>query len=275
MTNILSSCWRLVMRVRDLQRVMPVSDAIRLTLEEHRPGEGRTHLTAVNRHVVIRRTTTDLQCLEKVFLEREYKVPFDVSPRVIIDAGANVGMATLYFAAKYPQARIVAIEPESSNFEILCRNCGNLPNVSLIKAALWPYHGPLTIQNSNVQKWAFSVVEKDGLDGGEGSVAAITIPEILRQLSVDKIDLLKLDIEGAELELFACGSDVWLDHVRLLVIELHDRFRPGCAQALYTAINGRPFIQEIKGETIFIRFCDSCSFSPSRHTSQGSSYHTQ
>ena len=95
-----------------------------------------------------------------------------------------------------------------------------------------------------------------------GSVAATTIPEILRQSSADKIDLLKLDIEGAELELFSCGSDVWLGHVRLLVLELHDRFRPGCAQALYTAANGRPFTQEIRGETLFIRFRESCSSPP-------------
>ena len=84
----------------------------------------------------------------------------------------------------------------------------------------------------------------------------------LRQSSADKIDLLKLDIEGAELELFSCGSDVWLGHVRLLVLELHDRFRPGCAQALYTAANGRPFTQEIRGETLFIRFRESCTSPP-------------
>jgi FkbM family methyltransferase len=235
---------------------MPVSDAIRVTLTEHRRGEARAHLTVADRDVVIRNLTTDLQCLEKVFVRREYELPFDISPRVIIDAGANIGMATLYFTAKYPDARILSIEPESSNFEILRRNCGNLPNVSLINAALWPDPGPLSIRDPQAGKWAFSVEERNGQNGGTDSVATVTIPQILRQLGVKKIDLLKLDIEGAELELFSRGPEIWLDCVRLLVLELHDRIRPGCAQAFYTALNGRQFIQEVEGENIVIQFRD-------------------
>jgi FkbM family methyltransferase len=254
MKNVLSGCWRLQNRVRALGRAMPASSAIRLVLNEHRPGEVRIHLTLVDRDVVIRSATTDLQCLEKVFVWKEYELPFHISPHVIVDAGANIGMATLYFASKYADARIVAIEPESTNFEILRRNCGNLPNVSLINAALWPDQRPLLIRDSQAEKWAFSMREGGGQNGDPGSVATVTIPQVLRELGVGKIDLLKLDIEGAELELFSRAPEAWLDCVSLLVLELHDRVRPGCAQAFYTAINGRQFLQEVKGENVLIQF---------------------
>ena len=84
-------------------------------------------------------------------------------------------------------------------------------------------------------------------------VSAITMEDILRKLAVSRIDLLKLDIEGSERELFSTDSGAWLNRVEYIVVELHDRYRPGCAKAFYSALATRDFIQEIRGENIFIR----------------------
>src|SRR5215831_10475567 len=93
---------RLQRRLRGLRRIMPARDILKLDFHERREGIAAIYLKPLNRSVSIRRGTTDLECLIKVFLYEEYLSPFEMSPRVIIDAGANIGMATLFFAHRYP-----------------------------------------------------------------------------------------------------------------------------------------------------------------------------
>jgi FkbM family methyltransferase len=209
-------------------------------------------LSAAGGEITLRGATSDVSCFEKVFIYSEYSSPFDHSPQVIVDAGANVGMATLYFANRYPTARILAIEPEPKNFKMLQRNCARLPNVVLAQAALWPEDRRLTIASSSVGEWAYSVTERSATTESRNEVSAITVEVIFRRLEINKIDLLKLDIEGSERELFS-NAEGWLDRVEYIVIELHDRYRPGCAKAFYSAIATRKFIQEARGEHIFVR----------------------
>jgi len=255
-TDILRVLYRSQERILALWRVMSLWDAIKLTLAGERPGEARIHLRPIGRTVVIRRNTTDLLCLEQVFLENEYQSPFELTPRVIIDAGANVGMATLFFAHRYPEARIVALEPEPMNFQMLSRNCRDLPNVTLIKAALWSQTSDLTLHNKGTGAWRVYVTDEHSEFDGAAVVSGITIPEILRCIKCDRVDLLKLDIEGSERQLFSKGAGEWLDQVHHIVIELHDRYLQGCAQAFYKALMSRSFVQEIRGDNIFVRFDD-------------------
>jgi FkbM family methyltransferase len=244
----------LLQRIRTLRRVMRVSDAFRLILSEDVERDTRIFLKPLGCWIIIRSGTTDLKCLEKVFLSEEYRPPFDSSPRVIVDAGANVGMATLYFANKFPDAQIIAIEPESSNFDILRRNCADLAKVTLMQAALWPNHRDLEIADCDVSKWEFRVGDRHGRSSDGETVAAVTVADLLAQIDTERIDLLKIDIEGSELELFAAGADQWLHRIHIIAIELHDRFKPGCAEAFYGALTSRKFVQEINGENIFVRF---------------------
>jgi FkbM family methyltransferase len=221
----------------------------------NRPGVIVLHpYVAAGRAIELRGDTTDIQCFEKVFLEQEYRSPMDLSsPKLIVDAGAKIGMATIFFAASFPEARIVVIEPEAENFRLLERNCAGLPNVTLKQAALWPDAGMLELFNYTDGAWTFAV--KSG--NGKSAVDAVTIPMLLAELGSTRIDLLKLDIEGSERELFAeqaCKS--WLPQVSCVVAETHDRYRPGASRAFYSAIASRPFHQEVRGENIFIRFMD-------------------
>jgi FkbM family methyltransferase len=251
------SFWYVQRRIRNLRKIVSIRDAIALGFTDQKTGPISVHLSTSGREVVLRCGTSDLRCMEKIFILQEYLAPYPTEPEIIVDAGANIGMATLFYAQKYPKAKILSIEPEDSNFEILKQNCGNLPNVSLMQAAVWNAESKLVIHDSNAEKWCFNVLESPaGEPASSPQVMAVTIPKIMQQLGVDHIDLLKLDIEGAEQELFKTGTESWLPHVRQIVIELHDRFRPGCAQIFYAAIGQRVFTQEIQGENIFIRFED-------------------
>ena len=217
------------------------------------PQEIHVYLNAIQKYVILRNGTTDVNCLEKVFINREYEIPFELAPRLIVDAGANVGMATLYLSHQYPNAEIVAIEPEPSNFKMLERNCGGLPNVTLIQAALWSRSCSLEIDDSGSEAWAFRVSERVSTSGKTVAVPTITIQEILDRFHADRIDFLKLDIEGAELELFSQGSEQWIDRIGSIAIELHDRLKPGCAQAFYSVLMSKKFHQEIRGENVFVK----------------------
>ena len=155
----------------------------------------------------------------------------DFVPKTIVDAGAHIGMASISFALKYPAARIIAIEPEPTNFAALVRNTAPYKMIIPIQAALWSQDGEVTLGPSNAHpKGAFHIVQK-----GPQKVRAITMETALREADVDSIDLLKVDIEGAEVEVFeACP---WIDKVQVIAIELHDRIRPGCTTAVQIALN--------------------------------------
>ena len=130
-------------------------------------------------------------------------------------------MASILFALKYPTARIIAIEPEPSNFAALVRNTTPYKIITPIQAALWREDGEVTLGPSTAHpKGAFQIV-----DNGRQRVRAITMDTVMREAGIDSIDLLKMDIEGAEIEVFE--SCPWIKKVQVLAIELHDRVRPG------------------------------------------------
>jgi FkbM family methyltransferase len=165
------------------------------------------------------------------------------SPNVIVDAGAHIGMASILFALKYPAAKIIAIEPEPSNFAALVRNTAPYKTITPIQAALWREDGEVSLGPSNAHpKGAFQVVEH-----GQQRVRAITMDRLMRQTGIEAIDLLKVDIEGAEKEVFE--SCTWIEKVRVIAIELHDRVRPGCATAVQRAAGDRYSNQQ--GEITF------------------------
>jgi FkbM family methyltransferase len=211
--------------------------------------ETNVFLRMLNRHVTIRPGTSDLRCLRKVFVDDEYVIPFETDPRLIVDAGANIGLATLYFSSKFPGTKIIAIEPEPSNYDLLVRNCSGMTNVTHWHAAVWHTDTSLQIANPDAEKWAFSVTP-NSLNGS--GIKALTIPQILAHSGHDTIDILKLDIEGAERELFRDGCEEWLPRVKMIIIELHDRYAPGCSRAVYSKLCQVPFRQEIRGENVFV-----------------------
>jgi FkbM family methyltransferase len=166
------------------------------------------------------------------------------SPTTIVDAGAHIGMASVLFALKYPSAKIIAIEPEHSNFAALIRNTSPYKNIIPVQAALWREDGQVTLGPSNAHpKGAFRIDEN-----GQQSVRAITMDTMMRETGIDSIDLLKVDIEGAEIEMFE--SCAWIRNVQIAAIELHERVRPGCSAAVTNA--ACDFRCDQRGEITFL-----------------------
>lgn len=188
----------------------------------------------------------------EVLLKREYFVPFASPPAVVVDAGANTGLSALFFATMYPSARIFAIEPESTNYELLLRNTRALPSITPIRAALVGKPGQVDVVDPGDGPWGFQArnVAEPSESRVVEQVDGLTVDQLLQKYGIEHIDLLKMDIEGAELEVMA-DSRTWLSKVDTIVAELHDRFRRGCSLSFYSATNSFPF-EWHRGENVFV-----------------------
>ena len=225
-----------------------------LTISAHRlfgfPKDIVGYPKGVKAPVRLRMRTTDPGSYAGVLLRGEYDFDLPFSPEIIVDAGANIGMSAVYFANRYPGARIFAVEAEAANFAMLEINTRAYPAITAIHAALWNRDGLISVgapdPDTGAQgEWAFVTHEGPG-----ASVRAMTMETLMREMGLSRIDIAKIDIEGAEQEVFE--DTRWLKGVRCVMIELHDRFRPGCAEAVEPALEG--FTRTERGETAcFVR----------------------
>ena len=202
--------------------------------------------------LLLRGKTSDRLTFQKIFVDGEYDIDLGFSPRSILDAGANVGYASIFFAQRYPEALIIAVEPEESNFRLLRHNTANYTNILCVQKALWPRRTNLLIENSSGQPDAFWVRESDA--AANGTIPTCTISDLLRDHRTDHFDLLKIDIEGAEKELFEeMTSSHWLVMARAVIIETHDWLKPGCTRAVEHAMtsNWAHFRRSQVGENLF------------------------
>ncbi len=170
--------------------------------------------------VTLRIGTSDHRVYRDIFQRHEYLLAPPNEPKTIIDAGANIGLTSVYFANRWPKARIIAIEPEPSNYALLLKNAQPYPQITPVLAALWNESIMLNLFNPGKGEWAFQTeVSADGKTRG------MTLDEVMQTYQLDSVDLLKIDIEGAEKEVFENAS--WVDRVGTLVIEIHDDLKPG------------------------------------------------
>ncbi len=214
-------------------------------------GEFQIKAPGYRQPILVRQQTSDIEVFEKVLINEEYQSHI-TDPEVIVDLGANVGYASIFFANRYPQSQIIAIEPEASNFEQLQRNIAAYPNITAIQKAVWPVADePVHIKNMADAKWSFQV--EAGVENDGDAVDVITMPDVLALCGNRQINILKVDIESAEKQLFSHNASQWLDKVDFLMIELHDNMQEGCSHALYRAVLKYPFNQYIVGENIFLQ----------------------
>jgi FkbM family methyltransferase len=172
--------------------------------------------------ITVRTFSGDLFILLEVLMDRCYHIPDTVLPpekvRVILDCGANIGLTSLYFASRYPSARIFSVEPSLDNFQLLKCNVAAEPRIVPVHGALVGRERDNVRMTTHKPAWGNFIVEDD--DGVE--VPAFTVDQIMKHFDLSCIDLLKVDIEGGEKEVFANGH--FISQVGLVIVELHDDY---------------------------------------------------
>lgn len=188
-----------------------------------------------NDTLFIRTGTADLGIAMKWLIDELYNNIKSPNPSVIMDAGAHIGASAIFFSKKYPNAKIYAIEPEQENYENLLRNIEKRKNIIPIKAAIWGHNETRTIRDRLTGSWGFTIEETGNkTTSTDQQVDCITIESLMNEYNLQFIDILKMDIEGAEKAVFET-SDSWIERVGIIAAELHDRICVGCEKAFYVA----------------------------------------
>lgn len=180
----------------------------------------------------------------------EYDISFPKAPKIIIDAGANIGLASLYFHSSCPEARIYALEPDERNFGVLQKQVIDIPSIQIFRLALWNKRENLVLDSEGADAWGIQVRQTKA--GEANSVLGIDLLSFMIEQNIEIIDLLKIDVEGSEVELFMQNFESWLKRTKILVIELHENLRPGCERIFHNAIQSINHRIEYSGENIVV-----------------------
>jgi FkbM family methyltransferase len=188
-----------------------------------------------------RANSSDFNVFVQIFCWREYRCLDHVKTAdLIIDCGANVGYSAAYFLSRYPEATLIAIEPDAKNFEILESNLRPYgARANCIRTGIWSHPAGLVFASEslgNGKEWARTV--REAVDQETPDVRAIDVGSILAKSGRNRISILKIDIEGSEVAVFSRNYRSWIDSVDNLVIELHGH---RCEEAFFQAISGQNF----------------------------------
>jgi FkbM family methyltransferase len=155
---------------------------------------------------------------------------------LIVDCGANIGATAVHFALGFPGAQIVAIEPEVSNVELMQENVKDF-NVICLRAGVSSTAGVGRLVDPRAEQYAFRTTRQENVTD-EPTFPFVTINDIYNKFSSFKPLIVKIDIEGAELDLFRENLE-WVDATPIITVELHDWHSPGCSETFYKCVNER------------------------------------
>ena len=170
--------------------------------------------------------TSDRWAFAQIFVQRQYAaLPAALDPRLIVDCGANVGYASVYFLTRFPQAHVIAVEPDPDNVALLRQNLAPYgARVQIIQGAIWSHATGLIVERAHEGEHAqWGTWVRPSLPHETPDLWAIDLASLLAESGYAAIDLLKMDIEGAETAIFAHDGRGWLDKVAVIEIELHSQ----------------------------------------------------
>lgn len=215
--------------------------------------------------VFLRNSSSDLQVFHSVIVNEEYKIAKEKlltgkngQEKVIIDAGGNIGLTTIYLHSFYPDAKFFIIEPDEKNTSILKLNLkeNNITPAMLFKNALWTSDEKLRINNSfrDGKEWSLTVerASSEKAYQDDGFTKGISLQDICSISKIQHIDLLKIDIEGGERFLFSDNDflNIIKTAVQYLIIEIHDEFN--IRNDIYTKMDAGGFLRtDASGVTFF------------------------
>ena len=224
--------------------------------------------------VKIRCNSTDDLTFRQVFVRKEYDISHlrqyerilgvyrnilaaERLP-IIIDAGANVGAASIWFAMQFPGARIVAVEPDPGNAAMCRVNTERFTNIKVVEGAIGSEPGLVFLSNPLNEAWAVQTVR-----GQSGHIPVHTIPGLVHgQREFSQLFIVKIDIEGFEMDLFEANTE-WVQDTTAIFVEPHDWLFPqkGTSLSFQRALLGRGFEIVISGENlVFISLPKSAGY---------------
>ena len=231
-----------------LKEHLGFSEAARLYLQMKRKKYRGIQMKGLKHPFTLRNNPYDYVTFEEVLLKQSYQLPEGFTPRTIIDGGGNIGLTAVFFANRFPAATIITVEPDAANFKLLEANCLAYENITPVNAGIWSHSAHLAVIDSGGGNNAFTVQEVPG--PSPGTITALSIPEIMQRQQWKTVDVVKLDIEGSEKQVFSENYESWLPAAKAVYVELHDRMVEGCSKAVFAAMSKFNFSCGIVGENL-------------------------
>jgi FkbM family methyltransferase len=187
--------------------------------------------------VLLRRGASDMATFERVCLMNELNLRrltthwngilalyARIEKPLIVDLGANIGLASLYFAKNWPKARIIAVEPDERNFRLLKANIEGMSNIKPIEGAVASENGAVQIANPHDEAWALRTERVNSI--GPNSIRAYSMRTLMGFAPEAQPFIAKINIEGFESELFSRDTE-WIKSFPIIIVGLHDWMLPG------------------------------------------------
>lgn len=178
----------------------------------------------------IKKDSSDSRVFEQIILDEEYKTVVEeirkrnIKVETILDLGANIGLSSIYLSAHLSPSKIIALEPSSITFNRLERNVEHIASIKCIQKGIWSKNTFLKpdVSFRDGEDWSFRLVETSVKQ--EAILEAVGLDDLMKDEQMSQIDLLKIDIEGGEVELFKSNHLPWLQKTKIIALEIHDEF---------------------------------------------------
>jgi len=224
--------------IRRYSKLMTVGSAVRYALMLRGSGRSLTkiHLREHGKEpIFLRRSGSDRFTFTEVYEDNVYEslVPLMANCETMVDLGANIGLTSRYFLHRFPQLKVLAVEAHPNSFSILKRNLAPFAangRAKAIHAAAWSTNGTVYgDDHGHPEHYSrFSVTQEMGkVRRGTAQIPAYKLETLFDTHHLPHVDLLKIDIEGTETELFKNDLS-WASRVRMIAVEFHKGSRKQC-----------------------------------------------
>lgn len=185
---------------------------------------------------------------------------------IFLDIGANIGMASRYLLQRFPNAKVIAVEPDQGNVKMCRKNLepyGSRAHV--VEGAAWKRNTRLIFEEDTTQIGLEACVQVRELGYGQASpppIMGIDIPTLLSKAGAapGAQIAVKIDVEGSEKEIFDSPHLNWLGEISCIAIELHDNIRENCSRNFFTAVDAYLTEPPRKiSDTVFVRLKGKCT----------------
>lgn len=199
-----------------------------LELTKNRRGNGNIFSYKFKgKDIFYRAGSSDVHIIYEILLKKSYKaeyyVPDNVAPGVIFDIGANIGIASIYFANKFPDAVIYCFEPILENFDLLKKNTNKYKNIHCFQIALGAKDGKVNMSasDSEMNYGGGSIYELGTNKDKSQRVRLVNPTTFYSKEDIKNIDLIKIDVEGSEYDVLTSFEGKILKKVDWIIGEMH------------------------------------------------------
>jgi FkbM family methyltransferase len=209
------------------------------------PSYLNVHPRYLEHPIKLRTCTSDPFIFRQIMIENEYLPLEHLQISSVLDLGANVGLASVWFLSRFPNVRVFAVEADGGNYEVCSENLAPYhERARVMRGAAWSKRTTLTLLRKSCAA-DNHVKEPTPEDKAEDRVEGWDIASLVRMSGFEHVDLAKIDVEGAEAEIFGSNIGSWLPRVRNLCIELHG---DACRKTFFSALEAYDYQHAISGE---------------------------